>query len=53
MKKTIKNSFNKLITTIYFTNHQKRQLVDFLRKYSYTIYVNNYLECKFQKFTFE
>ena len=37
----------------YFTNHQKRQLVDFLKKYSCIIYVTNCLEHKFQKFTRE
>ena len=26
-----------LMTTIYFTNHQKRQLVDFLKKYTWII----------------
>ena len=41
------------MTTIYFTDHQKRQLVDFLKKYSSIIYVKNYLERVFQKFAFE
>ena len=41
------------MTTIYFTNSQKRQLVDFLKKYSCNIYVKNYLECEFQKFVLE
>ena len=39
-----------LMTTIYFTNHLKRQLVDFLKKYPCIIYVKNCLECVFQKF---
>ena len=30
-----------LITTIYFTNHQKGQRVDFLKKYPCVIYVKN------------
>ena len=42
-----------VLTTIYFTNHQKRQLVDFLKKYPCTIYITNYLKRKFLKFTFE
>ena len=40
-----------LMNAIYFTNHQKRQIVDFLKKYSCIIYVTNCLGCKFQKFT--
>ena len=39
------------MSTIYFTNHQKRQLVNFLKKYPRIIYVQNCLDCKFQKFT--
>ena len=39
-----------LMSTIYFTNHKKGQLVDFLKKYPCIIYAKNYLECKFQKF---
>ena len=31
------------------TNHQKRKLVDFLKKYSCIIYVKISLECKFEK----
>ena len=42
-----------IITTIYFTNHQKRQLVDFLKKYPCIIYVKNCHECEFQKFALE
>ena len=42
-----------LMTIIYFTNHQKRQLADFLKKYSYTIYVKNCLERGFQNFALE
>ena len=34
----------------YFTNHQKRRLVGFLKKYRCFIYVKNCLECDFQKF---
>ena len=47
-----KNTFNKSNDlTTYFTNYQKRQLVDFLRKYLYIISVKNCLKCKFQKIT--
>ena len=42
-----------LLTTIYFTNHQKRQLVDFLKKYPCIIYVKNCHEQEFQKFAVE
>ena len=42
-----------LITTIYFTNHQKRQFVNFLKKYPCILYVKNYLGCKFKKFALE
>ena len=42
-----------IMTTIYFTNHQKRQLVDFLKKYPCIIYVKNCHECEFQKFALE
>ena len=42
-----------LMTTIYFSNHQKRQLVDFLKKYPCIIYVKNCLEYEFQKFSHE
>ena len=41
-----------LMTTIYFTNHRKIQLLNFLKKYSCIIYVKNYLECEFEKFAF-
>ena len=44
-----KNSIKILMTTIYFTDHQKRQLIKFLK----IIYVTNCLESKFQKFTLE
>ena len=47
---TSKNPLINLMTTIYFTNHQKLQLIDFLKKYSCIIYVKNCLECEFQKF---
>ena len=39
--------------TIFFTNHQKRQFVDFFKKYSCFIYVTNCLEYKFQKITLD
>ena len=39
-----------LMTIIYFTNHQKQQLVDFLQKYPCIIYIKNYHEREFQKF---
>ena len=48
---TSKNTFNKSNHYIYFTNHQKRQLLDFLNKYPCIIYVKSYIKCKFQKFT--
>ena len=38
---TTKNPLIDLMTTIYFTNHQKGQLVDFLKKYPCVIYVIN------------
>ena len=41
------------MTTVYFTNNQKRQVVDFLKKYACIIYVNNCLECEFQKSVLE
>ena len=41
------------MTTIKYTNHQKRQLVYFLKKYPRLIFVTNCLECRFQKFTLE
>ena len=44
-----KNSIKILMTTIYFTDHQKQQLIKFLK----IIYVTNCLESKFQKFTLE
>ena len=40
------------MTTIYFTNRQKVQLVDLLKKYPSIIYVKNCLECEFKKFVF-
>ena len=40
------------MTTIYVTNQQKRQLIDFLRKYPYIIYVTSCLQCKFQELKF-
>ena len=42
-----------LMTTIYFTNYQKRQLIDFLKKYLCIIYVKNCHECELQKFALE
>ena len=50
---TTKSHLINLVATIYFTNHQKRQLVDFLKKYPYIIYVKNCLEREFQKFSLE
>ena len=47
---TTKITFSNLMTTIYFTNCQKRQLLDFFKMYHTFIYVKNLLECKFQKF---
>ena len=47
---TSKSHLINLMTTIYFTNHQKVQLVEFLKKYPCIIYVKNCLECKFEKF---
>ena len=41
------------MTTVYFTNNQKRQVVDFLKKYACIIYVSNCLECEFQKSVLE
>ena len=41
------------MTPIYFTNYQKRQLVDFLKKYPCIIYVKSYLKCEFKKFALE
>ena len=46
---TIKNSFSKS-NDLYFTNHQKRQLVEFLKKYPCLTCVTNCFECKIQKF---
>ena len=42
-----------LMSTIYFTNYQKRQLVDFLKKYPYIFYVKNCLERESQEFALE
>ena len=42
-----------LMTTIYLTNHQKRQLVDFLRQCPRIIYVKNCFECECQTFSLE
>ena len=50
---TTKTPLINLMTTIYFTNHQKIQLVDFLKKYPCIIYVKNCLKCEFQKFALE
>ena len=50
---TTKSHLINLMDTIYFTNHQKRQPVDLLKKYPYIIYVKNYLEGEFQKFALE
>ena len=50
---TAKNHLINLMTPIYFTNHQKRQLVDFLKKYPCIIYVKSCLKCGFKKFALE
>ena len=50
---TAKNHLIYLMTPIYFTNHQKRQLIDFLKKYLCIIYVKSYLKCEFKKFSLE
>ena len=44
-----------LMTTIYFTNHQKRQLANLLKKYPGIIYVKKYPECEksLEKFAIE
>ena len=44
---TAKSRFINLMATIYSTNHQKRQIVDFLKKYPYIIYVKNCVEREF------
>ena len=41
------------MTTIYFSNHQKRQLDNFLKKHPCIIYVTNCLEREFQKLAIE
>ena len=38
------------MTTVYFTSHQKRQLVDFSKRYASIIYVKNALNVKFRSF---
>ena len=43
-----KNSFNKSKGYYFFTNHQKRQIVD-LKECPCIIYVKNCLEYEFQK----
>ena len=45
--------FVNLMTYICFTNHQERQVTDFLKKYPCIIYTTNYFECKVQKCTLE
>ena len=50
---TAKDHLINLMTSIYFTNHEKRQLVDFLKKYSCIIYVKSYLKREFKKFAVE
>ena len=45
---TTKNHLINLMTTIYFTNHQKGQLVDFLKKYPCIICVKNALNVNFK-----
>ena len=41
------------MTYICFTNHQERQVTDFLKKYLCIIYITNYFEWKVQKCTLE
>ena len=43
---TTKSPLINLMITVYFTYHQKEQLVDFLKKYLCIIYVKICLECK-------
>ena len=45
--------FVNLMTYICFTNHQERQVTDFLKKYPCIIYITNYFEWKVQKCTLE
>ena len=45
---TTKNPLINLMTTIYFTNHQKAQLLEFLKKYPCVIYVKNALNVNFK-----
>ena len=45
---TTKMPLTNLMTTIYFTNHQKRQLVDFLKTYLCIIYVKIVLNVNFK-----
>ena len=40
-----------LMTTIYFNNHQKQQLVDFLKKYPGIIYAKHCPDWEFQVYT--
>ena len=51
--KNDKKSFNTSNDSIYFTNHQKRQFVDFFKKYPCIIYVKSYFKCEFKKFALE
>ena len=41
------------MTTIYFTNYQKRQLAGFLKEYPCIIYVKNFIKCELKKFVLE
>ena len=50
---TAKNHLINPMTPICFTNHQKRQLTDFLKKYPSIIHVKSYLRCEFKKFALE
>ena len=45
---TTKNPLINLMTPIYFTNYQKGQLVDFLKKYPCIIYMKNVLNVNFK-----
>ena len=43
-----RNPLINLMTTIYFTNYQKGQLVDFLKKYPCVVYVKKALNVNFK-----
>ena len=45
---TARNALKNLMTNFYFTNHQKGQFVDLVKKYPYVIYVKNALNENFK-----